>query len=1173
MAFDLLLTIYEEAWTGNDSPPFSESGRTLQEEYPDITSLRRHVPGLILIHNLHGIDIDPRCAQIAALALWMRAHRALEVYGTGRDARPRVEKTNIVVAEPMPGEPDYREGFVGSLEPSLRRLGERVFTRMEFAGELGSALQPENELSDAVREVYEERGALFQSLDAERCTNAEKELLRSLEMYSAQTGNGRAFQRRLFSQDASHGLGFIDLCRKKYDVVLMNPPFGDCTKRGNEYIRSKYMMGSADFGAVFVLRGLQLLNEHGRLGSITNRTLLAIQGFAKWRGEVLGKVGLNVLVDLGHGVLDAMVETAMYVCEEASDLRTNTTSAFLGLLESDDKERELKEAIARQDRIEWRNPCDFDFAPGSPWAYWVPLEILRRFKTNASFQSVGGIVSQGTATADDFRFYRLRWEVKRTQIHVEPHRHDRQFEDHRWSPIAKGGEYALWWDDVHLLQDWADDGHQIKSFVTATGKPRSFPKNLDKLFRRGTTYPRRTTSAFGLRLLPPGLSFSVGGWAMTAPCGWTDEEVLATYNSRPARYFMEVLLGQGDSSSSGTAARNHGAGPVGGIPWPTWRMADVQRDVKLLVDNAALRSHDETTVYFSGRRNFDSTASTWNDVLAGWWNAQCDDWLETTSIFARVEHAVISSYRLSDTELLEIDRAEGRSLTTYPRRDVANDEVVSLFRASVEELTSRAKRACGAKRYVVKKAYFVHRTIDLGCHILGVHPISLIEGARNAGAKDCGAEGEVAVAVLSWMVGVAIGYRNPNAIISEGPSGVDALPPAGYEETEGGLAIWVDDPGHRLDILSLVREAANGYWKRGGEQLVEDAVTRIGSANNLRDWFRNEFFGFHISTYSKSRRKAPIYWQLSVPSGGYSVWLNYQRLTRDTFYKIGTDFVAPKLLHEERKLSESQQEAGIGPATSQRRELEFQENIVAELRSFREEVALVAPLWNPDLNDGVIINFAPLWRLVPQNRSWQSECKKVWGKLVEGDYDWTHLAMHLWPERVIPKCGEDRSLAIAHGLDNIFWHEDIGGKWHRRNVHPSEVQAQIRERTSPAVQEALKKLLEAPAPRLGRPGRKSSVRRTATRSTRTTAPVPVTTRGEERSGEQSSRPVDDVLVEEVRNVIAANGVGASKSDVIEATGITSGQWNRVIKTLLADGTVAQTGERRGARYHLAGADA
>jgi len=139
---------------------------------------------------------------------------------------------------------------------------------------------------------------------------------------------------------------------------------------------------------------------------------------------------------------------------------------------------------------------------------------------------------------------------------------------------------------------------------------------------------------------------------------------------------------------------------------------------------------------------------------------------------------------------------------------------------------------------------------------------------------------------------------------------------------------------------------------------------------------------------------------------------------------------------------------------SQRREIDAQERFVAELRAFHEEVAWVAPLWNPDLNDGVIINFAPLWRLVPQHKPWQKECKACWDKLVAGDYDWAHLAMHLWPERVVPKCTTDRSLAIAHDLEEVFWEEGTDGKWKPKKVGKDVVDRLIDERTSASVKAA-----------------------------------------------------------------------------------------------------------------------
>ena len=75
-AFDLLVTMYLEAWSDDDSPNSEVTGKTLRDDYPDEPSLHRAIPGLVLAHNLHGVDIDARCAQIAQLALWMRAQRA-----------------------------------------------------------------------------------------------------------------------------------------------------------------------------------------------------------------------------------------------------------------------------------------------------------------------------------------------------------------------------------------------------------------------------------------------------------------------------------------------------------------------------------------------------------------------------------------------------------------------------------------------------------------------------------------------------------------------------------------------------------------------------------------------------------------------------------------------------------------------------------------------------------------------------------------------------------------------------------------------------------------------------------------------------------------------------------------------------------------------------------------
>src|SRR5208337_1834006 len=145
--FGLMLVIYEEAYDDIDL------GSELQADYATKDDFRRALPGLILRHNLHGIDIDLRCTQIAALALWLRCQRAYQEMGHKKD-RPRITRSNIVCAEPMPGEGDMLKEFVGQLEPKLLgQLVEVIFDKMKLAGEAGSLLKIQEEIRDVVSEA------------------------------------------------------------------------------------------------------------------------------------------------------------------------------------------------------------------------------------------------------------------------------------------------------------------------------------------------------------------------------------------------------------------------------------------------------------------------------------------------------------------------------------------------------------------------------------------------------------------------------------------------------------------------------------------------------------------------------------------------------------------------------------------------------------------------------------------------------------------------------------------------------------------------------------------------------------------------------------------------------------------------------------------------------------
>jgi hypothetical protein len=275
--------------------------------------------------------------------------------------------------------------------------------------------------------------------------------------------------------------------------------------------------------------------------------------------------------------------------------------------------------------------------------------------------------------------------------------------------------------------------------------------------------------------------------------------------------------------------------------------------------------------------------------------------------------------------------------------------------------------------------------------------------------------------------------------------------------------ILTDDAGSRDDVVAQVCEALHVIWG-DSEAAIEAEACEILAIKGLREYFRRGFFAAHLKAYSKSGRQAPIYWSLSSPKGLYAVWLYYHRLTPDTLFTVLRDHVKPKLEYEERRAFQLKQEGSTAPSVTQRREIADAEDIVEDLRAFRDELNRMAPLFHPDSNDGVIINYAPLWRMIALPK-WRKDCKAVWDDLADGKYDWAHLAMHLWPERVVPKCATDRSLAIAHGLEEAFWQEDPEkpGKWGQRKVTKADIEALIAPRTSAAVKAALESL-QAAAP-------------------------------------------------------------------------------------------------------------
>jgi hypothetical protein len=274
--------------------------------------------------------------------------------------------------------------------------------------------------------------------------------------------------------------------------------------------------------------------------------------------------------------------------------------------------------------------------------------------------------------------------------------------------------------------------------------------------------------------------------------------------------------------------------------------------------------------------------------------------------------------------------------------------------------------------------------------------------------------------VLSWAAGVAFGRFDWRLATGEReappePEPFDPLParspgmlPDGAQPFYAHSGILVDDQGHPNDLA----------------RLIEEVFARVQAPvpADVRRWLQRDFFPLHLKQYSKSRRKAPIYWPISTSSGSYTLWLYYPSLTGQTLFTAVNDFIEPKLKQVGQDVA-ALRTKGSARTRDDEKNFEALQALELELIELRDTLLAIAQTYRPNHDDGVQITAAPLWRLF-RHKPWQKILKDSWAKLEKGDYDWAHLAMAYWPDRVREKCETDKSLAIAHDLEHLYVEPD-----------------------------------------------------------------------------------------------------------------------------------------------------
>jgi SAM-dependent methyltransferase len=960
-----------------------------------------------IIASLAGVDIDPRCAQVAAAAIALRARR--------RSPHGYLPRPLIVCAR---GLPPGAADLVPTLTGDQRSVLIAVESELRDAPLLGVLLRAEEKIDAALRQLTSggtHRGMAVLQFD--NSTVADREAgLRAAVAAVAEAVAARPIDR-LLAAEVDDALRLWEICRTRFHAVLMNPPFGEPVPGTKAYLAATYpTTPGREILCAFVERGLQLCRSDGYLGAITSRGPLFLKSGEDWRTEVVLGNRLTVMADLGFGVMEeALVEAAAYVIGTGRP-DPETTATFVRLLRDTNRPKALAEVAtanrtgAPDSRLFSVDLADLGLVPGSPFAYWLSPALRELFTRFPQLEGNGADVRQGLATGDDFRFVRTFWEVNPRRI-ARSAAETRQGK--RWVPFAKGGEYSPYWADIHLVVDWEDEGRRLRDFDGAV------IRNAEYYFQPGLTWPRRTASGFGVRVLPTGCAFGDKGPVAIAPKEQLGP-LLGWLQSRFVQVLIQAWLAAGDETSSGGASKSYEVGLVQKLPWPSFD--DDMRDrisrgaLGMAGDRARGDADDESTRLFVAPWRTRPPVAI--EPLAADLARDRGRWRSTAvSRALAIEAEVAEALDLGEEALGHIDDELGPAPGSYPA-DVDRSAVSADLCRPIDEVIREALANKGGARAIANLTFVGDRQLEVLSHLHRSHPASIEQVRAEQGLLASDEPETTAHSVLSYLVGAAFGRwdlrtgLNPESALPTadlfGPIplcppgmlvGDDGFPapeaPSGYPIGFPPGWILVDEAGHSSDIETAVHTAAGALWKDHAEQLIADLLQVLGH-KSLRDGLRKGFWKDHLSRYSKSRRQAPIYWPLTTKSKGWGLWLYAPALTRETLFAVAAEAARRERLGQDSVGRLAIEASGPGRTAAQiARDLDAERKLTVELADFRIEAERVAAMgWSPDLDDGFVLCAAPLAGLLPQWK--EAEVKRK--ELRSGKYPWATVAG--WADRL-----------------------------------------------------------------------------------------------------------------------------------------------------------------------------
>ena len=446
-AFDLFTKIYEE------------EGYNTNE-----------IPALILQHNLFGIDIDERAAQLAAFALTMKARSYFP-----RFLRKPVQP-NVIALENI-----SEETISQSVKLPITIEGKKITEHKDLslylltqADNFGSLIQiaPEE-----VKAMQIQEGSIWQEQ-----------------------------QQRLKTQ--------AEYLSRQYHCVVTNPPYMGQKGMNSQlkgFVDSIFSKSKTDLMACFIERCLTFNVYAGRIAMINQHSWMFLSSYEGLRPHLIENVQFETMLHLGTRTFPEIAgEVVQNVAFTFGSYKPIQNGIFIRLTDFDNptsKEEKTKEAIKHYS-CNWlftSNQFDFKIIPGCPIGYWMSSKLRKLFFANKKLSDISS-PRKGNSTSNNSRFLRFWPEVQFIKSgfnynSVEEFNSDGK----RWLPYNKGGGIRKWYGYNEFLIDWKDNGKEIREI------PTSVVTNEIYYMKPGLTWSTVSGRGFGVRYFDSGFIFDNGG--------------------------------------------------------------------------------------------------------------------------------------------------------------------------------------------------------------------------------------------------------------------------------------------------------------------------------------------------------------------------------------------------------------------------------------------------------------------------------------------------------------------------------------------------------------------------------------------------------------------------------------------------------------------------------------